>query len=310
MSEIDQKIILELQKNGRISYTELAAKLDISLTTAASRTEKLIESKVVEIRAVPNPRKIGWSANAVIFIQADPSRIDTICDAFVDHFNVITILTIFGRYDILVFVSFPTWDETHHFINNQLSKIKGILKIEPHFVKQYLKRYENIFGDISVSASAEKLSDTDLKLIHELAKNGRAGLNEVASRIGIHVSNVSRKLRYLLDHQIIKIVAIPNAFKFGFNASAFIYLDIEPSAVDAICKKLKVLPELITLATLINGTGVMMAVQADYNITLYKFIKEKVARFDGILKIESFISAEMKKKMYGWQVGTSDLKAI
>ena len=55
ITKTDKKIILELQKNGRASYAQLASKLGISVSTVASRIERLIRSRVIEIRAIPNP---------------------------------------------------------------------------------------------------------------------------------------------------------------------------------------------------------------------------------------------------------------
>ena len=72
ISKTDKKIILELQEKGRASYAELASKLGISVSTVATRTEKLISSRVIEIRAIPNPYKMGLQANALIAIKAEP----------------------------------------------------------------------------------------------------------------------------------------------------------------------------------------------------------------------------------------------
>ena len=121
ISQTDKKIILELQKNGRTSYADLAARLNISVSTAATRTERLIESKIIEIRAIPNPFKIGLAANALIAIQAEPSKIDSICGQLVDDYKISTVLLVFGRYDILFFVFSPIWKIMHDFITETIS---------------------------------------------------------------------------------------------------------------------------------------------------------------------------------------------
>ena len=90
ITKTDKNIILELQKKGRASYAELASKLGISVSTVASRTERLIHSRAIEIRAIPNPYKMGLIANALIAVKAEPSKVDRICDQLVDNFFIST----------------------------------------------------------------------------------------------------------------------------------------------------------------------------------------------------------------------------
>ena len=73
-NKIDLKLIAELQKDGGISYSDLGVRLGITPRTVAKRVEGLIESKLITIRAQPNPYKLGLSASAVIAIKADPTR--------------------------------------------------------------------------------------------------------------------------------------------------------------------------------------------------------------------------------------------
>jgi DNA-binding Lrp family transcriptional regulator len=88
INKTDQRLIIELQKDGRASYAELAAKLGITASTVAKRVETLIKSKTIDIRALQNPFKLGLMANALIAIKTDPTKIDDICNQLVDNFNV------------------------------------------------------------------------------------------------------------------------------------------------------------------------------------------------------------------------------
>ena len=80
ISKIDFRLILELQKDGTVSYSDLAERIGITSKTVAKRIEGLIKSRFIEIRALPNPFKLGLAANALIAVKADPSKIDPICD--------------------------------------------------------------------------------------------------------------------------------------------------------------------------------------------------------------------------------------
>lgn len=101
ISETDRRFIFELQKNGATSYAELADRLQVTPRTIAKRIEGFIESKVISIRALPNPFKLGLYANALIAIKTDPTKIDQVCEKLFDNFHINLIQTVFGRFDIL-----------------------------------------------------------------------------------------------------------------------------------------------------------------------------------------------------------------
>ena len=300
ITKTDKNIILELQKKGRASYAELASKLGISVSTVASRTERLIQSRVIEIRAIPNPYKMGLIANALIAVKAEPSKVDRICDQLVDNFFISTVTTVFGRYDILIIVHFPTWEMMHDFINRELSRIDGVLRVESYYLNEFKKRYQSLFGKDSSTRRPIKLKASEKKMIEELAKNGRKNIREIAEKIGTHVSTVSRRIHSLLEEDVFKIVAVPNPQSFGYGSNAFISLDVEAIKVDQICADLFSYPEIVVITTLVNGSGVMIGIQTTNNEMLYKFIKEKIAHIKGVQETETFITAELKKRYYGW----------
>jgi Lrp/AsnC family transcriptional regulator for asnA, asnC and gidA len=300
ITKTDKKIILELQKKGRASYAELASKLGISVSTVASRIERLMRSRVIEIRAIPNPYKMGLIANALIAVKAEPSKIDRICDRLVDNFFISTVTTVFGRYDILIIVHFPTWEMMHDFINRELSRIDGVLRVESYYLNEFKKRYQRLFGKDSGDQQPVRLKNSEQKLIAELAKNGRKNIREIAEKIGTHVSTVSRRIHALVEEGVFKIVAVPNPQSFGYGSNAFISLDVEATKVDRICKDLFSYSEIVVITTLVRGSGIMLGLQTTNNEMLYKFIKEKIARLKGVQETETFITAELKKRYYGW----------
>jgi Lrp/AsnC family transcriptional regulator for asnA, asnC and gidA len=300
VSKTDLKLILELQKNGRATYAEMASRLGISISTAAARTERLLREKIIEIKALPNPYKIGMIANAMIAIQAEPSKIDHVCDHLVSNFSITTVLTVFGRYDILINVSFQTWEDMHGFINQGLARIDGVLHVDPYFIKDYIKRYEGLFGKAFEKAEQVRLKKEERKLIEFLVQNGRINFSEISEKLGAHVSTVSRRINALINEDIIKIVAVPNPPSFGIWSNAFIVLDAKASQVDQICADLFPFPEIVTIANLITGSGIIVGIHCRNNEVLYKFVKEKIAQIEDIKKTETFISAEIKKRFYGW----------
>ena len=300
IGKLDQRLITELQGDGRASYAELSAKLGVAASTVAKRVESLIASGIIDIRAVQNPVKLGLMANALIAIKAEPTKIDDICNQLSKNFYVNNVMTVFGPFDIFIIVFFPTWDELFQFIAEGLSRIDGVLEYETYQIREIRKRSHQLVENVSKKDKPQTLKDIDWKLIRELVKDGRINISDLSSKLGTHISTVSRRISALIKDNIIKIQAVPNPSKFGYSSNAILLLDVEPTKIDQICESLIHHPEVHLFITLINRSSVIVGIHATNNEALYKFIKGNVSPLKGITEIQTFIRGEIKKRFYAW----------
>lgn len=69
MDRIDRKILAELHANGRLSLTELAERVGLSLSPCHRRVRALEESGVIlGYRALLAPKELGLSFSAIVFV--------------------------------------------------------------------------------------------------------------------------------------------------------------------------------------------------------------------------------------------------
>ena len=75
MDNIDKKILIELQKAGRESASNIAEKINVSVPTITERIRKLEESGIIiGFQAVIDPSKIGFDVSAIITIISGSSQ--------------------------------------------------------------------------------------------------------------------------------------------------------------------------------------------------------------------------------------------
>jgi Lrp/AsnC family transcriptional regulator for asnA, asnC and gidA len=152
IDEIDRKIITELQKDGRISYQELANRLDLSISTVSRRVERLINQNAIVIRALPNPAEVGFMANAIVALNVDGSKLDSVCDALVANRNVHLVALTLGRYDILASVYLPKPDMLVKLVKQEIGQLEGVLKVETMYLADLKKRsYDIPFEDFPIN---------------------------------------------------------------------------------------------------------------------------------------------------------------
>jgi len=74
MDEKDKLILSLLQKDGRMTASEMAEKVDLSVPAVTERIRKLTEGRVLkEFRAVVDAKKVGYDGTAYILLDMSSS---------------------------------------------------------------------------------------------------------------------------------------------------------------------------------------------------------------------------------------------
>ena len=108
MDRIDKKIIAELQANGRLSITELAERIGLSLSPCHRRVKALEESGVIKgYHADLEASQIGFNFAAIIFVtlkDGDKRALSSFEEKVSEITNVIQAQRLFGNPDYLLHV--------------------------------------------------------------------------------------------------------------------------------------------------------------------------------------------------------------
>ncbi|MEK7873086.1 MAG: Lrp/AsnC family transcriptional regulator [Chloroflexota bacterium] len=140
LDELDYKILLRLQANGRESNAEIARVLDVSEGTIRRRIKRLIDDDVIRVTAVPNPWKIGFEAVALIGLQVELDKMDQVANKLAEMSEVHFVSLTTGTYDIFIWVMVPTAEDLGNFIKTKLAGITGITRSETFINLEIRKR--------------------------------------------------------------------------------------------------------------------------------------------------------------------------
>ncbi len=136
----DSKIIKLLQKDGRLSNTEIARELNISEATVRSRVKKLIDDETIQIVAVSNPFRLGYEITGDLYISTEMKKTELVLNELnkIDELWFIVMTT--GRTSINAEFIVRTLEDLNELIHNRISKIDGVLNIESSVITKYIKR--------------------------------------------------------------------------------------------------------------------------------------------------------------------------
>lgn len=144
----DMKIIRLLQKNGRMSNTEIAKQTGVSETTVRYRLQRLTREEFIQIVAMVNPLKLGFGIEGSIRIKADIKAIDKVTEKLKKTDSLYFVARSMGSYDFDTEYYVKSTVELKQLVDT-INAIDGVLGTDVSTVLDYVKeRYD--FGDIDM----------------------------------------------------------------------------------------------------------------------------------------------------------------
>lgn len=137
---VDCRMIELLQKDGRISNTDIAKTIGISEATVRSRLQRLISEEYIQIVAVSNPLKLGYAVVGTIRIHVDVKKMDKIIRELKTIRALWHIVQTTGGTGIDTEFVLKSLDELNRLIFDQLNRIDGVLRTETALFLNYIKR--------------------------------------------------------------------------------------------------------------------------------------------------------------------------
>ncbi len=143
MDQTDRAIIECLQQDGRLPYTDIAARIGVSEGTVRNRLTRLAEAGIVKVVALLDPHKAGFYAPAMIGLTVEPDRTEEIAEAIRQFEEVSYLVLTSGAYDLIVEVMCPDVQSFRSFLQDQLRRVPGILRTESYMI---LHTYKYSYG--------------------------------------------------------------------------------------------------------------------------------------------------------------------
>ncbi len=140
---LNREIIRMLQEDGRMAFAEIADRLDVSEGTIRNRVSAMKQAGQLRVVAIVDPRAVEYRADAMLGVKvasgttpAEVAKRLNACD------EVVYILWVSGRYDLLVELVSDARDGLVTFLNEHIHNQKDIASVE---TMSGLKNFKNQF---------------------------------------------------------------------------------------------------------------------------------------------------------------------
>lgn len=102
MDDLDRRIVGELQRDARISLTDLAERLPLSLSATSERFRRLVKSGVLTgFEAVVDPAAVGRTVEALVDVRLTPGAYSPTMDFDLPELAaIVEAIHVTGRFDL------------------------------------------------------------------------------------------------------------------------------------------------------------------------------------------------------------------
>lgn len=133
MDALDRKILAELQLDGRLTVTELAARVQLSVSPCHRRLRDLErEGAIRGYRAVVDPAAVGLNFEALVFATLrweTPDTVSAFEEAVADIPHVLQAQRLFGEPDYLLRVATADLVAFQQLYDQQLARLPGVQRL-------------------------------------------------------------------------------------------------------------------------------------------------------------------------------------
>lgn len=142
LDEVSKLIIEQLQKDGRKSYAEIGKVVGLSEAAVRQRVQKLTEAGVLQIVAVTDPLKLGFSRQAMIGIRSVGNSAQ-VADAIAKIPSVDYVVLTAGSFDIMAEVVCEDDDQLIELLNDKIRSLPGVVSSETFVYLRLHKQFYN-----------------------------------------------------------------------------------------------------------------------------------------------------------------------
>ena len=143
------------------------------------------------------------------------------------------------------------------------------------------------------------MDELDRRIIALLQVDGRASNAKIAREVGVSEGTVRRRLRRLIQDDVVNVVAVPNLEKLGYATTALIGLQTGPGKSDSVAESIAGLQEAHYVAVTTGAYDVFVWAGLESAEGLGDFLRAKIGIIDGVQRTETFVNLSIKKRTYG-----------
>ncbi|MHC6145044.1 Lrp/AsnC family transcriptional regulator [Bacillus velezensis] len=144
LDETDKQILSILHEEGRISYTDVGKRVNLSRVAVQHRIQHLLDAGVIEkFTAIINPAKIGRHVSVFFNVEVEPQYLEETALKLEKEPAVTSLYHMTGPSKLHMHGIFANDQEMEEFLTKRLYTQKGVVSVD---CQMLIKRYKSRTG--------------------------------------------------------------------------------------------------------------------------------------------------------------------
>jgi len=142
------------------------------------------------------------------------------------------------------------------------------------------------------------IDSVDEQIVRLLGKDARQNSETLAKQLNLSSATVRRRLRKLIQSDLLRIIGVVDSNKFGFPVAVVITLDVAQDKLESAIDKLANKTEIRLVSSTTGRFDIIAFARFHSNESLALFMTKELTQIEGINHSETFICLQVKKGVY------------
>ena len=312
MDELDRRIAVALQVNGRAGWQQVARAVGSSESTVARRAHRMFEAGLLRVAAISDPVRCGFGYPVLVQLRCEVGEEMRVAHALADRSDVRFVALVTGSFDIVMELIVPSRRYLAGILLEELPKVGGIEETKTETVLRNFKmsydwsrellgagsgRLEEPVVDRNGS-SGGGLDAIELRLYELLAEDGRRSFSDLASLVGMSESMVRRRVERLRASGCLKFATLVEPHLLGYDVECVCWVHTDLSRLEETARALAERREVRYLSATIGYSDLICETILRSQDELYEFSTRTLGSLPGVRGVDIGLELRTIKRAY------------
>ena len=142
LDKLNKKLISELQQNGRVKFTTLARKFNLTPAAIKERIERLVDNQLIKPTVLVSSKL--FPLGAVVGVEADPECVNILLKKLSSCPLVVSLSRTSGTHNLILNLRVENFQSLESFLNTQIRSEPGIKHVEVNICNSVLPEFQPV----------------------------------------------------------------------------------------------------------------------------------------------------------------------
>lgn len=301
LTDLDKRIVVALQANGRASWRTVAEAVGSSVATVSRRGQQLVADGVVTVAVVPSLASGGPFASFWVRINCAPGSAVRVAEALAASPDVRFCAVVAGEYDIVAEIVLRGSAPNYPRLLQGLQSVPGVQRWRSdytlHVYKVSFDWGRQLYGELlapeedellpapvdePADCSPQHFDDADRQILEVLQRDGRETFQRIAEVMGLNESSVRRRFERMRANRCVDVLTLVQSSALGMGAETLVQVTVTPSRLDAVAEELARYPFVRYLALMLDENSLLCELITPSAADLHAFMTGPLSGLEGV----------------------------